>query len=254
MTKNKTRSSNKLFVIFVSIFCIMLCISFAELFSSLITTSGMSNIKDSEIKQNSFTLYAISLYSTETEALAKENAVLARRHGGAGFIWQGEDKFYVLASCYENNSDATKVKENLQTGGTTCEVIELKFDALAISSTVTGQEKTALEQSLQCYKNLYKQLYDLSVSIDTNLLTEIQAKVSLSDITSNFSKIQSNFNALLNSKLTASILEVKLSLENVEEILESLEQFSSSETPYTSMVKYSYFNILDEYVKLQKQI
>ena len=250
--KNKYRSS-KVLTILLTIFCLALCLSFAELFSSLITTSGLSAVKDGEVKQSAFNLYAICLYQTDTQTLATENATLAKRQGGAGYIWQG-DKFYVLASCYENEEDAKKVQQNLQENDTTCEIIKLSFDALSISTTSTGQEKNILTESVQCYKNLYKQLYDLSVSIDTELLTDIQAKVSLSDITSNFKRTKSNFSALFNSQLTASILELKLSLESVEVILDELADYSSTETPYTSVVKYAYFEILSEYAELTDAI
>lgn len=251
--KIKPRSSTKILTILLTIFCIALCISFAELFSSLITTSGLSAIKDGEVKQNNFTLYAISLYQTDTQTLAAENATLAKRQGGAGYIWQG-DKFYVFASCYENEADAKKVQENLQTNGTTCSIVTLTFDALAISTTSTGQEKTTLMESVQCFKNLYKKLYDLSVSIDTELLTEIEAKVSLSDITSDFKRTKANFSALFNSQLTSDILELKLSLENIDVILDELAEYSSTEVPYTSVVKYAYFEILNEYKELTKSI
>ncbi len=251
--KNKSHTSSKIFVILLTIFCIALCISFAELFSSLITTSGLSSVKDGEVKQNAFNLFAINLYQTETQSLAFENAVLAKKQGGAGYIWEG-DNFYVLASCYENEADAKKVQETLQENGTTCSIYTLTFDSLAIETTSSGQEKNTLLQSVQIYKNLYKQLYDLSVSIDTQLLSEIEAKINLNEITSNFKKIKANFTALFNSQLTSSILELKLSLENVDVILDELTQYSSTETPYTSMVKYAYFEILDEYTDLTKAV
>lgn len=249
----KPRSSTKILTILLTVFCIALCVSFAELFSSLITTSGLGAIKDGEVKQSSFTLYAISLYKTDTQTLATENATLAKRQGGAGYIWQG-DSFYVLASCYENEADAKKVQENLQTNGTTCSILPLAFDSLTISTTTNGQEKSTLLESVQSFKTLYKELYDLSVSIDTELLTEIQAKVSLSDITSDFKRTKANFTALFNSQLTSNILEIKLSLENVDVILDELAEYSSTEVPYTSAVKYAYFEILKEYIELTKSI
>ncbi len=256
MTKNSTNKGrmSKVIAVFSIVLCLGLCISFAELFSSLITVGGFNAIKNNEIKQASFSLYAISLYQTDTKAKAQDLAEIVQRKNGAGFIWQTDTAFNVLASCYENLADAQKVQENLKASNTTSEIITLNFQEISIKAEVSEQEKNALIGGITSYKNMYKKLYDLSVSIDTNLYTEIEAKVLLSDIISEFSKIQANFETLFNPKLTSSLLELKLSLKNVSNILESLSNFSSSEIPYTSQVKNSYFQILDEYFNLSKTL
>ena len=67
-----------------------MCISFADLFSSLITVGGFSNVTNSEIKQNEFSVYAISLYETETKIQAKQINVptTAIKHHISIFICQ----------------------------------------------------------------------------------------------------------------------------------------------------------------------
>lgn len=253
MTKNSNKFSKFITVILVVV-CLGLCLSFAELFSSLITVGGFNAIKSNEIKQSSFTLYAISLYKTDTKAKAQDLAEIVQRKSGAGYIWQSDEGFYVLASCYENLADAQKVKDNLQSSQTTSEIVNLCFQEISVKAEVNEQEKNALLNSVTSYKNMYKKLYDLSVSIDTNLYTEIEAKVLLSDIISEFTKITTNFETLFNPKLTSSLLELKLSLKNISNILESLSNFSSSEIPYTSQVKNCYFKILEEYYNLSKTV
>lgn len=234
--------------------CVLMCISFAELFSSLITVGGIKTNSNSDIKQQQFYLYAISLHKTDTKISAKEKAELVKKQNAGGYIWQTNEYFYVFASCYENESDATKVKTTLDNGGNTCEIIKLCFEEIEFSLNLENQEKTALTNAVCSYKNMYKKLYDLSVSIDTNLYTEVQAKVLLSDIISSFSKIKTNFETLFNPKLTSDILALKLSLTNIESILSSLSDFSSSLIPYSAQVKYAYFQILDEYGSISKTI
>ena len=234
--------------------CMALCISCADLFSSLITVGGFSNITSGEIKQSEYKIYAISLFETDTKIQAKEMSDVTKRKNGAGFIWQGKTKYYVFASCYENKADAEKVQLNLTENHTSCTVVELVFSEIVIKAEVNDQEKTALTSAVQIYKNMYKKLYDLSVSIDTNLYTEIESKVLLSDIISDFTKTKTNFESLFNSKLTSDLLELKLSLSNVSSILNSLSEFSSNEIPYTSQVKNTYFQILNEYNNLSKTL
>ena len=92
------------------------------------------------------------------------------------------------------------------------------------------------------------------MSIDTKLLTEIQAKVLLNDIISEQSKVQTNFETIFNSKLTSTLLEIKLSLSNISNILNNLADFSSLDIPYTSQVKNTYFQVLFEYNSLSSKI
>lgn len=256
MTKknNNTAKSTKFITIFTMIICLVMCISFAELFSSLITVGGFNTIKDNEIKQPNFSLYAISMYSTETKIQAKEMSEMTKRKSGAGYIWQSDKCYYVFASCYQNEADAIKVSENLQENNVNCQIVKLDFDSIIVSAKTNEQEKTTLQESVLCYKNLFKKLYDLSVSIDTNLYTEIEVKIYLSDIISEFTKTKTSFETLFNSKLTSDLLELKLSLTNIANILESLSEFSSLEIPYTSQVKNTYFQVLNEYNNISKSL
>lgn len=255
MTKNlfAIKATKVASIVFLGI-CLALCISFADLFSSLITVGGFSNITGGEIKQAEFSLFCISLYETETKVQAKEMSNITKRKNGAGYIWQGDKYYYVFASGYENKSDAEKVEAKLIENGNECKIVELKFSQITIKAEVNDQEKTALLNAVQCYKNLYKKLYDLSVSIDTNLYSEIEAKVLLSDIISEFTKIKTNYESLFNSKLTSNLLELKLSLANIHSILNTLSDFSSTEIPYTSQVKDTYFQILNEYNNISKTL
>lgn len=255
MTKSFGSSKKiKILSIFFMIISFCLCISLAGLFSSLIAVGGFSNITSGDAKSSSFTVYAISLYKTQTKAQAREMGEVTMRKNGAGYVFQDDEAFYVFASCYENKSDAEKVLQNLKEKEITSTIKELHFDEILLKSKMTDQEKTVLIKALSSYKNLYKKLYDLSVSIDTNLLSEIQAKVLLNDIISEQSKVQTNFETLFNSKLTSTLLEVKLSLSNISNILTNLADFSSLEIPYTSQVKNTYFQVLFEYKSLSSKI
>ena len=253
MTKTYNRKKiAKFATLFTMFLCLTLCISFAELFSSLITVGGFSSITSGDVKQPSFSVYAISLYATETKVQAREMADITKRKNGAGYIWQGSECYYVFASCYETEADAKKVEQNLKENGTNCTIVKLDFSDITIKAEVTNEEKTTLGSAVHSFKDVYKKLYDLSVSIDTNLHTEIQAKVLLGDITSEFAKVKTNYETLFNSKLTSNLLDLKLSLTNVQNILNELAEFSSNEIPYTSQVKNTYFKVLYEYYNLSK--
>lgn len=255
MTKSFSSSKKtKFFSIFFMIISFALCISLAGVFSSLITVGGFSNITSGDAKSSGFVVYAVSLYKTQTKAQAREMSEVTMRKNGAGYIYQDDEAFYVFASCYENKADAEKVVSNLKENEVSSSIKDLQFNEILLKSKMTEQEKTVLIKALSSFKNLYKKLYDLSVSIDTKLLTEIQAKVLLNDIISEQSKVQTNFETIFNSKLTSTLLEIKLSLSNISNILNNLAEFSSLDIPYTSQVKNTYFQVLFEYNSLSSKI
>lgn len=255
MTKSFSSSKKtKFFSIFFMIISFALCISLAGVFSSLITVGGFSNITSGDAKSSGFVVYAVSLYKTQTKAQAREMSEVTMRKNGAGYIYQDDEAFYVFASCYENKADAEKVVSNLKENEVSSSIKDLQFNEILLKSKMTEQEKTVLIKALSSFKNLYKKLYDLSVSIDTKLLTEIQAKVLLNDIISEQSKVQTNFETIFNSKLTSTLLEIKLSLSNISNILNNLADFSSLDIPYTSQVKNTYFQVLFEYNSLSSKI
>lgn len=255
MTKSFSSSKKtKFFSIFFMIISFALCISLAGVFSSLITVGGFSNITSGDAKSSGFVVYAVSLYKTQTKAQAREMSEISMHKNGAGYIYQDDEAFYVFASCYENKADAEKVVSNLKENEVSSSIKDLQFNEILLKSKMTEQEKTVLIKALSSFKNLYKKLYDLSVSIDTKLLTEIQAKVLLNDIISEQSKVQTNFETIFNSKLTSTLLEIKLSLSNISNILNNLADFSSLDIPYTSQVKNTYFQVLFEYNSLSSKI
>ncbi|MBQ3494784.1 MAG: SPOR domain-containing protein [Clostridia bacterium] len=253
MTKIFKNRGAKIFSAVCLLVCLTLSVSLADLFSSIITTNAFS-ASTSKIKSENFSLYAISLYSTTTQNQAQTLSQNAKQKNSAGYIYQTDTAFYVLASAYENISDAQKVETNLKNSNTSCEIIEIKFPKIEVSLSMTPEEKTALENAVCVYRNMYKKLYDLSVSVDTNLLNEIESKVELSSIISTFTKIKSEFEALFNLKINTSLLEIKLSLENVEQILDNLAKFSDSQTPYCSQIKHCYFEILAQQLLLYNTI
>lgn len=254
MTKTSVKKMGaKIFSVCCLLVCFALSISLADLFSSLITTNAFS-ANTNLVKTSNFEVYAISLYSTVTENQAKDLASNARQKNCAGFVFERDSQYLVLASAYENKTDAEKVQETLKSSNTTCSIITINLPKIELSVSVTGNEKTALENAVCVYKNMYKKLYDLSVSVDTNLSTETESKISLSKIISEFAKVKANYDALFNSQITSELLELKLSLMNVENILTDLSNFSDSLVPYSSEIKYSYFEILNEQIKLSQKL
>ena len=243
----------KFFSVVCLIVCVALSLTLADFFSNVITTTAFSSTTG-KIKGGSFSIYAIKLYSAATQAQANDLSANAKQKNCAGYIYMTNTEYMILASGYENLSDAEKVETNLKKSEIQCEIVTIDFPKLELSTNFSSTEKTTLENAVGIFRSLYKKLYDLSVTVDTNLSTEIESKLELANIISDFTKIKASFESIFNSRITTEILELKLSLANVNKILDNLSNFSDSTIPYSAQIKHSYFEILSEHLALAKKI
>ncbi len=256
MTKlQKKTKSGKFFALVVCGISLALCITLADLFSTAITAGNFSGLFSSSSKISSYNIYAISMFQSSILSSAEESANQIKTQGGAGYIYNDSSVYYVLASAYEKQNDAELVKENLISSGYTPTIITIFIPEVTITSNLNANEKTALSSALNIFKTTYQQLYDLSINLDTSLKDETECKVLLNDIASNVSKVKTTFDGAFNSKLTNSILNVKLKLESLSNSIATLLEYTStSSVSFNSKLKYTYIETLNLNKTLCKEI
>lgn len=256
MTKlQKKTKSGKFFALVVCGISLALCITLADLFSTAITAGNFSGLFSSSSKISSYNIYAISMFQSSILSSAEESANQIKTQGGAGYIYNDSSVYYVLASAYEKQNDAELVKENLISSGYTPTIITIFIPEITITSNLNANEKTALSSALNIFKTTYQQLYDLSINLDTSLKDETECKVLLNDIASNVSKVKTTFDGAFNSKLTNSILNVKLKLESLSNSIATLLEYTStSSVSFNSKLKYTYIETLNLNKTLCKEI
>lgn len=219
----------KLFGICVIILSIGLSFVLADLFSSIITVGNFAFLTTQTTKCNSYTIYAVSLEKTISLAQAKEKVNDVLQKNGAGFIYSKDNMYYILASGYENKSDAEKVVGHLSDSNVTSEIIEIKVDKIEIDMNLTTNEKTTMSEAINIFKNTYKTLYDISISLDTAVKSKSECKLLLNDLKSNILKTQSNFDTQFNSKLNSKLLSIKLQINELTTTIQNLINNSDNE-------------------------
>lgn len=212
----------KLFGICVILLSIGLSFVLADLLSSLITIGNFAFLTTQTTKSNSYTIYAISLEKAISLIQAKDKVNDVIQKNGAGFIYSIDNVYYVLASGYENKSDAEKVVEHLSESGISSEIIEIKVDKIEIDMNLTTDEKSTMSEAINLFKNTYKTLYDISISLDTSVKTKTECKLLINDLKSNILKTQSNFDTQFNSKLNSKLLNIKLEINELITIIQAL--------------------------------
>lgn len=252
--KNKIRSSGKFFNTVFVVVCLALSIIFADLFSGFITAGSFSFTTNTTTKNTSFNIYAISLNSANNLAGAQAFTDDIKSRGGAGYIWQVENVFYVFASCYLEENDAIKVRDKLHDSGNECEIVQLEFKSIELSLTLTQDEKTQLYNSLSVFKNTYKSLYDISVALDTNVSSSSECLILISQAKTEIEKQKQIFDNYFLEKLTNDLIYVKLALAECKNEIELLLENNLQDTNLTANIKYSYFKILKIHKNLYESI
>lgn len=249
VTKSKKSHSKFFAIIFLSV-SFVLCVSLADLFSSFIALATFQNNQMSN-KVSAYSVYAISLNSSSVKVSVNEYVQTVQKSGGAGFVWTQNNVYYVLASCYADENDAELVKANLTNSSFNPEILKINFSEISIASSFSSKQQNLVNEALLFFKTTYKNLYDISISLDTSILTETEAKLEINTIQSKANNLISNFETLFENCMSNNLLILKLNLEDALEELNNVVNFSPSDNQsLSSKIKYSYIKILEINKKL----
>lgn len=257
MLMSESGKSKKLILskTFSVVFCLVvfgLMITMADFFSSLITVGGFSFVNDN-ITFAEYKVYAVCTSSHQEKLLASEFCETIKQQGGAGYIYINENLYYIVAGMYETESDANKVLNNIIAGKPEATIIEIKIPAITISNNLSAQEKNTLNGCLGVFKNAYKKLYDISVSLDTVIINEVNARLMVNELCSTVQTAIGNFNTIFTENVSTSLLKIKLANSDVVKYLNELSE-STSAYPFTSLVKECYCKIITTYKQMASQI
>ena len=150
-------------------------------------------------------------------------------------------------------ADAEKVLESVIKTKPDSKIIKIDIQQVNLSSNMNSNEKTALTDSLNAFKNSYKKLYDLSVSLDTSIISEVNCKLSINELSNSVNTIYENYNTIFNQNLSSSLIQIKLALSELKTQLSSLSQTSNS-TSLSSQIKYTYCKIIEIFKTLANSL
>lgn len=121
-------------------------------------------------------------YRTEDNAVSASSVSDAvSSYGGAGYILEHDNVFFVTVACYYNENDAKSVCESLKRRDLNCEVVEISTDEYGIASASTAQNKLYLG-NLNTLHSLTTLAYGCANSIDKGEYGQTQAKSVIANI------------------------------------------------------------------------
>ena len=251
MKNKKFKISKILTGVFVFI-TVSLMLSLADLFSSLITVGGFTFTSDS-INVSNYNLYSISLFSNNNKLVAEEQSESCKKQGGAGYVFMTDNNYNIIASIYESKADAENVKANLINSKPNTNILEIKIPNIIINCNLNTQEKEIINEAFTIFKTSYKKLYDISVSLDTSIITEINAKFSINELFSTANNVVNNFNTIYSNSNLTNFIELKIKLQDLCKTLNKLMN-AESDFPYTSYIKNTYCEIVFLYKSLAESL
>lgn len=246
--KDKNKLFNKIFVVAFCTITLSIMLVLADLFSGFITV-GSYSFASENISVSEYTVYAVCTSSYNKKILADEMVETIQQQGGAGYVYAGDKLYYLIAGIYQTKGDAEKVAENIISSKPQTSIIAITAPAITLSSNLDQTEKNAVNKSISLFKSMYKDLYDIAVSLDTALIEEITARLQVNQLSSEVSTNLNDFETLFSNSITTELLKIKLALQEMQTYLNNLIN-SSSILPFTALVKQTYCHIVVGYKNL----
>lgn len=228
------------FTTFFAFLTLVLCVSVGYLISTLVVTTNLFQTTSKVESQNN-TYYLLSIYQNENKEDCENNLQNFQNQGCAGYIYENDGKYHIIASIYDNVNDAELVKSSLQANGYTVEILNYKISGFSLEGNFSTPEQQVLKDCLQVQNKIYKSLYDVSVSLDTNVYDELTARFNVNETYSNFLTTKNNFETLFSEKNNNDIISIR---ELFNTISSELETLTNSKENFSSAIKLAYCNII----------
>lgn len=228
-------------IVMVTIFA---CLSCGWLISSAIV--GFSSVAmTSSVKAEKQTLFAISLSKSQVVTETENAKADLQIQNGAGYVYKINDYYHLLASVYENKNDAELVKTNLSNSGVESEILTIEIAEQNVEGNFNSDEKTIITNCLNANLETYKKLYDVAISLDTNVFDKIKAKLECNKIYANLISIKTNFKTFFKND-DKNVENIAKNLEKTENLLSNLisENYDTSSQTFSSLIKLCYCQIL----------
>ena len=247
-------SNKKIFLSISVAFFFVTGIFCATLFSSFIlpTSTQISG----QIKSNEFEIHFLALNKSTLSSSASSLAKDVQSLGGGGYVWKNGEYFYVVSSAYANKNDAILVQNNLKASAIESEIFSVKFPSIVIEGGYDSESKKVLGKAINVFESSYLALFDIAISLDTQVYNEISARLAVNSNHANINSVIADFQTLFSQNDDGKISNLSLALSSLSKTSANLCSgviINSGQT-YSSLIKYRYLEILATYHALVENL
>lgn len=246
--------SKKTFEIVLGLVFFLFCLSIAFYLSTLLVKT---DVEVENLSSPEFELYFLSLSKSKLESESQSRSEDFQGIGAGGYVWKNDDYYHVVSSVYANKNDASLVQNSIKLNqNLDSEIFSVKFESITINGTFSSEEGTVLNKALNAIYEYYKKLYDIAISLDTNVYNDISARLAVNNAHNNFTLARDDFQTLFASSKVQEINLISSLLDegfDQSKLLLSDTRVSANQT-YSSHIKYRYTNLLSIYYRFIENI
>lgn len=243
MTKFLIKNKKTLVWVTISLL-LVICLILANYISLLILKTDN---KSDEVTNPEVEIYMLSLSKSKLQNEAKSIAPDYQKIGAGGYIWKQDDYFYVISSAYINKNDAELVKNSIKINqDIDSEIITVKFPYFSINGSFNADKKKVVSKAIAIAQTFYTSIYDIAVSLDTGVNSEINSKLAVNSTSNTISTIYANFDTLYPNPLTSPLKELSNFIKKVVSISNKLaiDERPNKNQTYSSHLKLRYLEAL----------
>ena len=129
------------------------------------------------------TYYLVYYRASDNAESADSLSQTVLSYGGAGYILNYKDKYYVSFSCYGKEDESQKVLSNLKNRDLECKVLKIEIKEFKLLTRNAKNNQNLYLGNLNTLDSLYAIAYECANGLDTGEYSQSTAKQMLSSIT-----------------------------------------------------------------------
>lgn len=248
----KKNVKTKILAIIFCLFSLGVVVFFSIGFSNFLTISKIVNINTNYINSD-INLYAISLFSSNNYNESSEYSESVKKQGGAGYLYNSDGKYYVLASVYKSQNEAKSVSANLTNNNIENTILLFKMPALNLKVNLTSKSADVLNEAVSLFYNNYLSIYNYSIDFDKQNIDEIKVKSNIFALLENNTKVIENFNTHFSQTTNVYLVYIKIYLTKLNGLLKNVESVDES-INLSSYLKELYCKVISLYQNLYSEV
>ena len=233
--KQRVKSFLKIFLVIATV---VGCFFGATYLSSALTVGNLTSYivyGGTSVKTKKKTMYAVTLGSYDDYTEAEKVALGSTIQGASGFVWEQDNKYYVIGNIYSSNSDAEKVIENISETNYKAEVLKIEFASLNLNFDMyDNSNMPVVSKAFEIFGDVEEELYTYSIKFDSGDISHLAVSSNISNLRGEVKAIIVGVQNLINAS-ESKLGVVQEYLIKVDEVLEQaiLKTIDNTATSYS---------------------
>ena len=220
-----------------------------------VSAIGLNISNNDRINVDRYSLYAISMGAYEDKASAEKVALGLQVQGGAGYVWQSNNKHLVLGSIYAKKEEADSVLDSLSKTNYQAQLFEIKFAKLSlVIKGLEKQDNAFIKNLFLCLDKMYADIYTYSINYDSNASTNLAISAGLNTLKGEvkiyISKLQE-----LSTRVNSNYVDImKDSFILLDSVLDTAVYRTLTDSGINYYLKYLMCEVVDISYKLNQNL